>query len=166
VICYPKEIKGGTRIDDIILNIDFPALFADYAGLKKPGFIQGRSFRQNLQGKTPKDWRKSMYYRYWEHYPEIPAHFGIRNDTCKLVFYYGQPLDMTNVSRKTSPPAWEFYNIQEDPHELHNAINDPQYQSIIKKMKAELKIEKAKAGDNDDKYPQMQEIFKTYWKEN
>ena len=33
-------------------------------------------------------------------------------------------------------------------------------------MKAELKIEKANAGDNDDKYPQMQEIFKTYWKEN
>jgi len=73
---------------------------------------------------------------------------------------------MTNVSGKTSPPAWEFYNIREDPHELHNAINDPQYQSIIKKMKAELRTEKAKAGDNDDKYQQMQEIFKTYWKEN
>jgi arylsulfatase A-like enzyme len=166
VICYPKEIKGGTRIDDIILNIDFPALFADYAGLKKPDFIQGRSFRQNLQGKTPKDWRKSMYYRYWQHYPEIPGHFGIRNDKYKLIFYYGLPLNMTDVSKQSTPPAWEFYNIQEDPHELHNAINDPQYQSIIKKMKAELKIEKAKAGDNDDRYPQMQEIFKTYWKEN
>ncbi len=166
VICYPKEIKGGSRIDDIILNIDFPALFADYAGVKKPDFIQGRSFRQNLQGRTPKDWRKSMYYRYWQHYPEIPGHFGLRNDKYKLIFYYGLPLDMTDVSKQPTPPAWEFYNIQEDPHELHNAINDPQYQSIIKAMKTELKTEKAKAGDNDDRYLHLQEIFKTYWNEN
>lgn len=163
VICYPKEIKGGARIDDIILNIDFPALFADYAGIKKPEFIQGKSFRKNLQGKTPKDWRKVMYYRYWEHYPDFPAHFGIRNNKYKLIFYYGQPLDMTNVSRQPTTPAWEFYNIQDDPHELHNAIDDPQYQYIIKKMKTELKTEKAKAKDNDDRYPQMREIFKNYW---
>ena len=36
VIRYPKKIKGGQRIDDIILNIDFPALLADYAGVEKP----------------------------------------------------------------------------------------------------------------------------------
>lgn len=163
VICYPKEIKSGSRIDDIILNIDFPALFADYAGIKKPSFIQGESFRKNVTGKKPVDWRSSMYYRYWQHNPDIPAHFGIRNDKYKLIFYYGQPLNMTDVSKQTTPPAWEFYDIQKDPQELHNAINDKQYQAIISKMKKELKKQKAMAGDNDDDHPEMQAIFSNYW---
>ncbi|HVZ26469.1 MAG TPA: sulfatase-like hydrolase/transferase, partial [Sediminibacterium sp.] len=33
VIDYPKEIRPGTRVKDMILNIDFAALFADYAGI-------------------------------------------------------------------------------------------------------------------------------------
>ncbi|MGI9543957.1 MAG: sulfatase-like hydrolase/transferase, partial [Cyclobacteriaceae bacterium] len=69
VIRYPKEIQGGSRIDDIILNIDFPSLFADYAGIDNPSFTQGRSFRKNVAGQTPEDWRQTMYYRYWAHAP-------------------------------------------------------------------------------------------------
>jgi arylsulfatase A-like enzyme len=93
VIRYPKKIKGGRRIDDIILNIDFSALLADYAGIEKPEYIQGRSFRKNLEDNTPGDWRKQFYYRYWLHHPERPAHFGIRNERYKLAFFYGQPLE-------------------------------------------------------------------------
>jgi arylsulfatase A-like enzyme len=163
VICYPKEIKGGKRIDDIILNIDFAALFADYAGIKKPAFIQGESFRENLKGKTSKAWRKSMYYRYWEHSPDRPAHFGIRDSRYKLIFYYGQPLDMAGASKVTTQPAWEFYDIQKDPYELHNAINDKTYQSKIATMKIKLNKQKAIAGDSDEKYPVMKEIFSNYW---
>jgi len=164
VICYPKEIKGGKRIDDIILNIDFAALFADYAGIKKPAFIQGVSFRNNLKGNTPKSWRSSMYYRYWEHSPARPAHFGIRNSRYKLIFYYGQPLDMAGASKQTTPPTWDFYDIQKDPYELHNAIADKSYQSIISKLKIELKKQKAIAGDSDEKYPVMKKIFSENWK--
>ena len=57
VIRYPREVQAGQRLDDIVLNVDFPVLFADYAGLSRPDFMQGRSFRQNLQGQTPADWR-------------------------------------------------------------------------------------------------------------
>ena len=163
VIRYPKEIKGGTRINDIIINEDFPALFADYAGLKKPDFIQGESFRKNLTGNTAANWRKSMYYRYWEHSPARPAHFGIRTDKYKLIFYYGQPLGMKEASKETTTPAWEFYDIQKDPLELHNAINDKQYQKIIQQLKPELLKQKEKAGDSDDQYPVMKEIFLQYW---
>ena len=164
VIRYPKEIKGGARINDIILNEDFPALFADYAGIKKPDFIWGESFRKNLKGNTPRGWRTSMYYRYWEHSTDRPAHFGIRTDKYKLIFYYGQPLGMNGASKETTTPAWEFYDIQKDPLELHNAINDQQYQKIIKNLKPELLKQKAKAGDSDDDYPIMKEIYLKYWK--
>lgn len=73
VIRYPKEIPAGTRNKDMILNVDFASLLADYAGVKTPNESQGHSFRDNLKGNTPKDWRKEMYYRYWTQHSNRPA---------------------------------------------------------------------------------------------
>jgi len=163
VIRYPKEIKGGSRIDDIILNIDFPALFADYANIKKPDFIQGESFRENLKGDTPKDWRKSSYYRYWLHQTNRPGHFGIRNKRYKLAFFYGQHLDMKNADRENTEPAWEFYDLEKDPNENTNAYKNPEYSTIISDMKEELIKLRKEVGDTDEKFPIMKEITKDYW---
>ena len=87
VVCYPSEVEGGKTIDDIILNIDFPALLLDYADAGPMQGMQGRSFRSNLNGKRPENWRQSMYYRYWTNQPERPAHLGIRTDQYKLAFF-------------------------------------------------------------------------------
>jgi len=163
VIRYPKEIKGGSRIDDIILNIDFSALFADYANIEKPKFIQGESFRENLKGNTPAGWRKSMYYRYWLHQTNRPGHFGIRNERYKLAFFYGQHLNMKGAHRENTKPAWEFYDLKKDPKELRNAYNDPTYSAIISKMKKELLALKNEVGDTDEKFPEMKNVISEYW---
>ncbi|SFS68603.1 Arylsulfatase A [Zhouia amylolytica] len=160
VIRYPKEIKGGKRIDDIILNIDFAALMADYAGIEKPAYIQGESFRENLGGKTPESWRDAMYYRYWLHHPDRPAHFGIRVDKYKLAFFYGQGLGKYGSKEdEPSEPTWEFYDLEKDPKELNNAINQPQYAERIAQMKEELLKLRAQYGDTDESYPIMQTIM-------
>ncbi len=160
VIRYPKKIKGGGRIDDIILNIDFPALLADYAGVEKPEYMQGRSFRENLEGETPDDWRKQVYYRYWLHHPERPAHFGIRNERYKLAFFYGQPLGKKGTNKEITPPAWEFFDLKEDPKELHNAILDLKYVGVIKEMKNTILKERKNYGDLDEGSEVMQEMLK------
>ncbi|MCT4603265.1 MAG: sulfatase [Marinifilum sp.] len=162
VVRYPKEIKGGTRNDDIILNIDFPVLFADLAGLDKPDGMQGRSFRENLKGNTPADWRKAMYYRYWEHAPVRPGHFGIRNQRYKLAFYYGQPMDKKS-KQKPSEPQWEFYDLEKDPHELNNAYQEEQYASVIGEMKNELLSLRNELGDEDNKRPWIKDVVETNW---
>lgn len=167
VISYPKEFKSGRRIDDIILNIDFPSLFLDFAGIKQPASMQGRSFRANLVANDPvslsgtsvslsgssvslsgaEDWRKDMYYRYWSNEPRRPAHFGIRNERYKLAFFYGQSRTKIQRDKMDYPPGWEFYDLQKDPGENHNAIEDPKYQGIISTMKARLKVIKQENGD-------------------
>lgn len=159
VIRYPKEIPAGKRLDDIILNIDFAALFADYANVELPTSIQGKSFRSNLKGNTPEDWRKTAYYRYWQHDPIRPGHFGIRNERYKLAFFYGQPLNMTGVSKEISKPAWEFYDLKQDPRENRNAYNDPTYADIIAEMKLELQKQKELYGDTDKEFPIIQELL-------
>ena len=163
VIRYPKEINGGQRIDDIILNIDFPALIADYAEIETPVSMQGNSFRENLKGNTSKDWRKAAYYRYWQHYPIRPAHFGIRTERYKLAFFYGLSLDMTGSSNETTTPAWEFYDLKNDPKENSNQYNNPVYSDIIKELKEELKTQRNLLKDTDDKYPEMQQLFINNW---
>ena len=164
VIRYPKEIKGGTRIDDIILNIDFASLFADYAGMETYDSGQGRSFRQNLRGNTPSDWRQSMYYRYWAHAPHRPAHFGIRNHRYKLAFFYGQHLNLQGAEEKVNTePAWEFFDLEKDPHENRNAYDNAEYGEIIKEMKKELIGLKEETGDSDRGYLGMEEAMNSYW---
>ncbi|MEM6800467.1 MAG: sulfatase [Bacteroidota bacterium] len=165
VIRYPKEIPAGSQLSDLILNLDFPALFADYAGITQPDYIKGRSFRENLKGKTPSNWRKEFYYRYWLHREERPAHFGIRDERYKLAFFYGQALDMTGAIPKSTPPAWEFYDLQEDPKEDHNAINDPQYAEVIAQMKGRLIRIRENVEDTDTQYPELERIIERSWEE-
>jgi len=164
VIRYPKEIQAGSRIQDMILNIDFPALFADYAGIEKPPYIEGTSFREVLKGNPNPLPRKNMYYRYWLHQEVRPAHFGIRNERYKLAFFYGQPLDMPGTQNQVpTPPAWEFFDLEKDPNEDHNAIDDEAYVEIIKEMKQELKRLRKETGDTDEQYPIMEKILTEHW---
>lgn len=116
LIRYPKEIPAGEINDDIILNIDFAPLFLDYAGVKStPAYMQGKSFRNNLSGKTSPEWRQSMYYRYWmqgDGAHNATAHYGIRTDRYKLIYYYARSLGKIGTKDGTIAPEWELYDLE------------------------------------------------------
>lgn len=164
---YPKEIKAGSVNDDMVLNIDFAPLFMDYAHLKKPSYMQGESFRRNVIGKTGKDWRKSIYYRYWMHRDgshSVAANYGIRTEQHKLIFYYGHPLGMKGSGKEPVEPSWELYDLHADPMEMNNIYNDPKNKELIEHLKEELVQLKDKYGDSDNNYPEMQPILEKYYK--
>jgi len=166
LIRYPKEIKAASVNNDIVLNTDFAPLFLDYANEATPSYMQGKSFRSNLQGKTPSSWRKSMYYRYWMHddlWHHVPGNYGIRTDRYKLIFYYAQPLGMRGAGEKTLTPEWELYDLQKDPMEMNNIYHDPSNTALIKQLKRQLRQAKKKYDDEDSKYPVMEEIQAHYW---
>jgi arylsulfatase A-like enzyme len=150
LVRYPAAIKGGSVKDDIVLNIDFAPTFLDFAGKNAPAEMQGRSFRANLTGRTPRNWRDSMYYRYWMHNDpdhHVPGHYGIRTKQYKLIYYYGKPLGMKGAHEPSTEPAWEFYDLQKDPREMVNRYTDPAYQKIIPKLKAEMNRLQKEVGD-------------------
>jgi len=129
LVRYPKEIRAGAKNNDIVLNLDFGATFLDFAGVPTPDEMQGESFRGILRGKTPKNWRKSMYYHYYE-YPAVhmvKRHYGVRTKRYKLIHFYND-ID-----------AWELYDLKKDPNELNNVNDNPAYAKKVKKIKAELK---------------------------
>ena len=150
LVRYPNAVKPGSVNRDIVLNIDFAPLFLDYAGAKAPAEMQGSSFRASLEGRTPKNWRTSMYYRYWMHNDpdhHVPAHYGLRTRDWKLIYYYGQPLGMKGANPPASEPDWELYDMRKDPREMHNLYHDPARASLIAKLKAELDRKQKECGD-------------------
>lgn len=168
IIRYPQEIQPGSTVDAMVLNIDFAPLLLDYAGIKIPDAMQGRSFRRILStGQLPEDWRTAMYYRYWVHEQKRPAHLGIRTRRYMLMFLYGRALMGVEHGEPPTEPTWEFYDLQKDPNEIHNEYKNPQYEAIIKQLKKRLLKLKRQAGDTliDQKYPIMQKILKNNFPE-
>ena len=164
VIRYPQEIPAGKRNKDMILNIDFPALMLDYARIPQHDSFQGKSFRKNLYSETPTQWRDKMYYRYYAHALNRPAHFGIRSQRYKLIFYYGLSLGLKGTyTDKASKPAWEFYDLDNDPNELKNEYKNPDYQSIIDQLKKDLIFLRTETGDRATDGPEITKVINEYW---
>ena len=150
LVRYPREIKPGSQTDAMALNIDFPATFLDYAGVSMPEDMQGRSLREIFNGNPPKDWRTSMYYRYWMHldeYHHVYAHYGIRTHRYKLIYYYAQALGTSGSVDEDLPPEWELFDLQRDPMELNNVYHDPAYSNIVQELKKELRARQLEALD-------------------
>ena len=174
IVHYPKMISAGTHNNWLINNTDYAPTLLELAGIETPAYMQGRSFVGALEGqKGPEDWRKATYYRYWMHMAHghnNPAHFGIRTKKYKLIFFYG--VDYTDVFDKqqiedkdgnrfweSTPAGWEFYDLENDPHEMINQYANPEYSKIVSKLKSELFELKEEIGDTDIEFPRIQKII-------
>ena len=138
LVRWPARIKPGTRSDAIALNIDFAPTFLEVAGLPTPAELQGRSLLPLLVGRTPSDWRTSMYYRYY-HDPgdhNTRAHYGVRTRTHKLIYFWKKD-------------QWELFDLVNDPYELHNLYRESGMEALTATLKEELARLKRVVRDDD-----------------
>jgi arylsulfatase A-like enzyme len=100
--------------------------------------MQGRSLRLLTEGPPPDDWRRGVYYHYYE-YPHgwhsVRPHYGVRTDRYKLIHFYGE-LD-----------AWELFDLDKDPHELNNVYGANEYSEISRKLLEQLRSLQRELGD-------------------
>lgn len=139
LIRYPKEIKPGSSISQLVQNIDFAPTFLDYAGVKVPEDMQGESFRKIVAGKQV-PWRDAVYYQYYE-YPgehKVKRHYGIRTDRYKLIHFY-YDID-----------EWELFDLEKDPNEMKNVYNDSDYAKVKALMHSKLEDLRKKYKDSDE----------------
>ena len=130
VMRYPGMIKAGTKINEMVVNIDLAPSLLGFANTPIPTDIQGKNFK-TLFEKKPLiiPWRKSIYYHYYE-YPQphqVAPHFGVRTEKYKLIRFYGPHND------------WELFDLTNDKTEMNNLISVKKYQPIILQLKKELK---------------------------
>lgn len=127
LVYAPGLFKGGKTIDQMVQNIDIGPTVLELAGLKQPSYMPGKSFTTLLKGEAT-TWRDKIFYEYyWEYdFPMTPTVYGVRTDRYKFIRYQG---------------IWdqnELYDLKNDPNEIHNLIEDPQYAILIKELASDL----------------------------
>ena len=128
LFAYAPGLIKPRVVTQMIQNIDIAPTILDIAGIKKvPKQMVGMSFYPLMKGE-PVKWRKEIFYEYyWERaFPQTPTTFGVRTDRYKYIFYHG---------------VWdtnELYDLQNDPHEMHNLINDKKYAGLVNKLEDDL----------------------------
>ena len=131
VMRLPDNMKQKAKgeITEMVQNIDYAPTFLDLAGAEIPSDIQGVSLLPLLKGEKPSDWRKSLYYHFYEYPAEhmVKRHYGVRTERYKLIHFYND-ID-----------AWELYDLQEDPKEMNNLFGKEGYEEITMELKDELK---------------------------
>jgi arylsulfatase A-like enzyme len=129
LIRWPGVTQPGSVCESLVSNLDFAETFLEMAGLPVPSDMQGQSLAPLLSGggKTPADWRKSLYYHYYE-YPAVHMvnkHEGVRTSRYKLIYFY-------------ELGEWELYDLERDPREMHSVYADPAYAATVGELKTEL----------------------------
>jgi arylsulfatase A-like enzyme len=134
----------------MICNVDFAPTWLDLAGIEIPNYMQGRSIRPLIQNKTPEDWTKVAYHRYWMNNDEIHearAHYGVRTHQYKIIYWYYDGLGETGSRPDTLEPEWELFDLEKDPLELFNVYSDPAHAEVVTDMTKRLDAEMARIGD-------------------
>ena len=166
IVSYPGHIKAGVENNDLVQNIDFAPTFLSLAGVKQPEQMTGRSLEPLFAGNKPKNWRKSLYYHYYD-YPTfhlVRKHDGVRTDRYKLIHFYGKGGQegakenkyqmmpgtrenfvynlLSNANYFTADTAtvdyYELYDLQADPHELNNIYGKSETKGVFKTLKKQL----------------------------
>lgn len=127
LVWWPGKVKKSRTINEMVANIDIAPTLLDIAGISIPENMDGRSFKSLLEEKEI-NWRKELLYEYyWErNYPYTPTTHALLTSRYKFIRYHGiWDLD-------------EFYDLQSDPNETKNLINDEQHQEIISNHRISL----------------------------
>jgi N-acetylglucosamine-6-sulfatase len=124
---YPKLIKPGIKLEQLVLNIDLAPTFLEVAGVAVPNSVQGRSLLPLFE--NPKaTWRNSFLTEYFQEnaFPRTPSWQAVRTDRWKYIQYQG----LSGMD--------ELYDLRADSHEMKNLVNERTGKSALKQMQAEL----------------------------
>ncbi|MDG1991460.1 MAG: DUF4976 domain-containing protein, partial [Pirellulales bacterium] len=130
---WPAVIQAGTRINQMVQNIDYAPTFLDVAGVVVPKEVQGRSLVPLLRGQSPPGWRQEIYYHYYmDTAYNLPRFEGVRTDRYKLISYY------------TPSQEWELFDLEKDPNELQSVYDDHDYREVREHLNGKLAELRAK----------------------
>jgi N-acetylglucosamine-6-sulfatase len=133
---FPKRIRAGTRIDNLVLCQDIAPTVLELAGGKPGKQIQGRSLLPLLGSKrgSGANWRKSILIEYWAEnaYPWLVGmtYKAVRTDRHKYIHW---------VNRSRDGELDELYDLERDPYEIVNVNKRASYRPLREKLQRELR---------------------------
>ncbi|WBU37534.1 sulfatase family protein [Homoserinibacter sp. YIM 151385] len=151
LVSYPRQIPAdGTRLGQIVTNVDFAQTILEAAGVAAPERMQGVSIWPQLTSDPERPTRDAMYYRYYEHGDSnhgVFSHYGVRTERHKLIYFTADGEGQPWTSNLVFTPDWELYDLVEDPDELRNVVHDPAYAEVRDELIDLLARVQREAGD-------------------
>ncbi|QDU01841.1 Choline-sulfatase [Gimesia chilikensis] len=131
LVRFPPLVKAGTLVDEFAVSVDLAPTMVDLAHVKSDQKYDGRSLVPLLKGEHPTDWRKSILIEYNSDtvFPRLDrmGYKAVRTPRWKLIqFNELEGMD-------------ELYDVQNDPYEFKNVIDQPENEKVVKQLQAELK---------------------------
>ncbi len=130
VVAAPGTLPAGVTNNARVRNLDLAPTFLDVAGVEPPAQYEGKSFLPVAAGElTLEEWGEPdfVYEYFWEwSFPMTPTTFAIERGPLKYIQYHG---------------IWdieELYDVDADPLEVHNLINDPRYYEARQELRIAL----------------------------
>jgi len=130
VVAAPTTLPAGVSNDAMVRNLDLAPTFLDVAGVEQPPQFEGKSWLPVATGKLPlEEWAEPdfIYEYFWEwSFPMTPTTFAIQRGPLKYIQYHG---------------IWdieELYDVDSDPLEVNNLINDPDYYEARQQLRVAL----------------------------
>jgi len=137
---YPKRIKPGSRVRDLVICQDIAPTLIQLAGGRPGPQVQGRSLLPLLSGKRS-GWRKSLLVEYWAE-NAMPWLIGMTYKAVRT----GRYKYIRWVNRSRNGELDELYDLDRDPYEISNVINRPAYRAVRDRLRRELRRLAADAG--------------------
>ena len=151
-------LNSGRVVDSKISNIDLLPSVLDLIGADIPYNIEGKTFLPILKGE--KESIRSDIFIEKSHHDIYDPMRGIRTGKYKYIKNFEKsevlfkiPLDMTddarcgNVIKNKYPEIYneermaeELYDLEKDPNETDNVINDPDYKAIAIELRKKLEV--------------------------
>ncbi|WP_298868106.1 sulfatase [uncultured Gimesia sp.] len=163
LIAWPGQIKAGSVCDSLISSVDLAPTILELAGLPVSETFQGKSFRTLLQNPGSKtrshifaehNWHdfedfgravRSPRFKYIRNFytdiPGTPPADAVRSETfVKMLQLRGENKLTTDQkgSFLTPRPEVELYDLEADPHELHNLAGQKAYTKVEQELRMAL----------------------------
>jgi N-sulfoglucosamine sulfohydrolase len=165
IVRWPGKIKSGLRSKELVSVIDIVPTVYDACGLEIPGNLPGASVLPLCRGEQV-EWRDVVFTEHTAHcphqyFPRRTAFDGrylliwnLEGGSRENPFPYGDIrskviFDMVQQNKEGSaidgamdralePPLFELIDLQNDPAELTNLADNPEYAPVVERLKKRI----------------------------
>jgi arylsulfatase A-like enzyme len=159
MIRFPDGFRKGEVENRLCSFVDIPPTILSLLGIKPPDYMQGESFLGKYSGKPRQyvfggrnrmdevidkmGYVRDVKYRYIRNYmPEksnyMPNAYRLQMPMMKRMIELLQHDSLNAVQKlwfKAPRPSEEFYDVDKDPYEINNLINDPALSDEIGRLR-------------------------------
>ena len=130
IVRYPPLATQGSRIDGLASSVDIAPTVLEVGRAEIGDHVQGRSLVPLLRGDDA-GWRESVLVEFYTYEKPRPwlldmDYRAVRTERYKLIHWMQYPAER------------ELYDLEEDPYELRNLIDDPAMSDVVTALEGEL----------------------------